>query len=487
MLKSISLENYKCFEKLEDLEIAPLTVLCGVNSSGKSSIISSLLLSKQSYEDSTISNSMKLNGEYVKCGRFNDISFKRTNNTITFTILYELNKPTKYKYGVKKQSKHDITAFNNLAKMYFRYNVKCFRISSSISIEQYDEKKFVDDNILFEQKIKIDAITYENQKIQSTVELRKLKNQINQYVISTNKIPDGDTGNLTKKIDLHNATCYFENFNLINAYSSNINPKGTHVSGVLANIYLLFKMNAMQFKNIHYLTPLRVYPQRNYILDRETDDVGLSGEFTPYIMHKYKESKIDVFMPPVNDKFKIINGKYSFTSCVQAWMNYLNFGKYTLENTLETIQLNIQDYNISNVGFGISQVLPIIVSGLVKQENELLLLEQPEIHLHPTAQMCMADFLISMSLNGKGVIVETHSDHIINRIVRRMMENNLINEKIKIYFVDQDNDGVSTIENIIVDPIKGVLTDNENFFTQFASETEKIVRAGFSNKIRGQL
>lgn len=489
MLKSISLENYKCFKKLkvddkEELEIAPLTVLCGVNSSGKSSIINSLLLQKQSYEDSTISNSIKLNGEYTKCGRFNDISFKRTNNTITFTILYELNKPKKYKYGIRKQSKHDITAFKNLAKMYSHYNVKCFRILSSISIEQYDGKNFVDDNILSEQKIKINAITYENQNIESTVELSKLKNQVNQYVISTNNIPDGDTGNLTNKIDLYNATCYFENFNLINAYSTNINPKGTHVSGVLANIYLLFKMNAMQFKNIHYLTPLRVYPQRNYILDRETDDVGLSGEFTPYIMHKYKDSKIDVFMPPANDAFKIINGKNSFTSCVQAWMNYLNFGKYTLENALETIQLNIQDYNISNVGFGISQVLPIIVSGLVKQENELLLLEQPEIHLHPTAQMCMADFLVSMAINGKSVIVETHSDHIINRVVRRMMENDITNRMIKIYFVDQDDNGVSSIENIIVDPIRGVLTDNENFFTQFASETEKIVRVGFTNKLK---
>ena len=165
-------------------------------------------------------------------------------------------------------------------------------------------------------------------------------------------------------------------------------------------------------------------------------------------------------------------------------MEYLHFGEYTLKNALETIQLNITDYNISNVGFGISQVLPIIVSGLIKYENELLLLEQPEIHLHPTAQMCMADFLVSMALNGKGVIVETHSDHIINRIVRRMMENELINKKIKIYFVDQNNDGISTIENIIVDPIRGVLTENENFFTQFASETEKIVRVGFTNKLK---
>lgn len=491
MLKSISLENYKCFEKLsvddrEELEIAPLTVLCGVNSSGKSSIINSLLLQKQSYEDSAISNSMKFNGEYVISGRFKDVSFKRLNDNITFITSYEIRKPQKYKQGVKKQSKHDITAWKNLAKIYSHYNVNRFEISSSISLEQYDEKKYVDDNILSAQKIIIGLFYNNNKKIISSIELKKLKNRTNQYAIILDNIPDSDTGDVVEHVELRNSTCYFENFNLINAYSVDIIPIGTHVSGILATVYLIFKMSALQFKNIHYLTPLRGYPKRNYILDYETDDVGLSGEFTPYIMHKYNNSLVNGFLPPANDEIEIYNHKFDFSYCVQKWMEYLHFGKYTLENALETIQLNIKDYNISNVGFGISQVLPIIVSGLIKYENELLLLEQPEIHLHPTAQMCMADFLVSMAINGKGVIVETHSDHIINRIVRRMMENDTTNKKVKIYFVDQDDNGISTIENIIVDPIRGVLTDNENFFTQFASETEKIVRVGFTNKVKGQ-
>ncbi|MCM1182210.1 MAG: AAA family ATPase [Roseburia sp.] len=492
MLKSISLENYKCFEKLkvddtEELEIAPLTVLCGVNSSGKSSIINSLLLQKQSYEDSSISNNMKLNGAYVKSGRFKDISSKHSNDIITFITSYALSKPKKYQQGSKKQSKHDITAWKNLAKIYSRYNVNHFDISFSISLEQYDEKKYVDDNILSGQKVTIAAIYNNSEKLISTIELRKLKNQSNQYAIILDNIPDSDTGSIIEHVELRNSTCYFENFNLINAYSVDISPVGTHVSGLLASVYLILKMIALQFKNIHYLTPLRGYPKRNYILDYETDDVGLSGEFTPYIMHKYHTSLVNGFLPPENDKLKLYNRKFDFSYCVQKWMEYLHFGNYKLENALETIQLNIKDYNISNVGFGISQVLPIIVSGLIKYENELLLLEQPEIHLHPTAQMCMADFLVSMAINGKGVIVETHSDHIINRIVRRMMENDLINKKVKIYFVDQNDDGISTIENIVVDPVRGVLTDNENFFTQFASETEKIVRVGFTNKVKGQL
>lgn len=484
MLEAISLENYKCFKEKTDIGIAPLTVLCGINSSGKSSIINSLLLQKQSYEDSSISNNMKLNGEYVKSGRFNDISFKHIGKPISFTTTYALSKPSRYNRGKKKTSKHDITAWKNLSKIYSKFNVKNISVASSISLEQYDEKKYVDDNILLSQETTLEVTYDKSKKVLSSIKLEKLKNQSNRYAMVLDNIPDSDTGELLEHVELHDAACYFENFNLINAFSTDIHPKGTHISGLLASTYLILKMIALQFKNIHYLTPLRGYPERNYILNTETDDVGLSGQFTPYIMHKYKDSDINGFLPPTDDMIKPYKDRINFSQCVQKWMDYLHFGNYTLENALETIQLNIRDYNISSVGFGVSQVLPIIVSGIVKNDNELLLLEQPEIHLHPNAQMCMADFLLSMAINHKGVIVETHSDHIINRIVRRMMEDPIINDKVKIYFIDQDNLGVSTVEEIHVDPIRGVINENENFFTQFASETEKIINTAFLNKCK---
>lgn len=484
MLKSISLKNYKCFENLENLEIKPLTILCGVNSSGKSSIINSLLLQKQSYEDNSISNNMKLNGEYAKCGRFRDLALKRNSDSlVTFSTSYELSKPKKFGRSNKKASRYDITAFKNLAKIYSLCNAKSFLISSSISIEQDNEKKSVDNNILAEQRIEISIISSDGTDVKSSIEMKKYKNNPSKYCISLNNIPDGDTGELIEHVELHHAVCYFENFNLINVFSTDIIPEGTHISGLLANIYLIFKMNALQFKNMYYLTPLRGYPKRNYELDYESDDVGLSGEFTPYIMHKYGINKIDGFLPPSSDdKLQESICKFRFRDCVQSWMEYLHFGCYSLSNSSETVQLNVENYNISNVGFGVSQVLPIIVSGLIKQESEFLLLEQPEIHLHPSAQMCMADFLISMAINKKGVIVETHSDHVINRAVRRAMEDKLVRDNLVIYFVDRDADGISSVENVTIDPVRGVLIDNENFFTQFASETEKIIRVGFENK-----
>ena len=490
MLKSISLKNYKCFEKLkvddkEEMEIAPLTVLCGVNSSGKSSIINSLLMLKQSYESNSTSNTMKINGTYIKSGTFEDISKDKMKQPISFDVSYELNKPPQYNKSKQKISKSDVTAFKTLSKIYpSYYNISKFMIKSHIIVKYEKEASQIKNNILDEQLIELDIYSSDNKLATTSIHLQHI--QASQYLIEIKNIPNGDNKNLIPSVVLKGCTCYFENFNLINAYATNITPPGTIVDGILANIYLIFRMNGLQYKSLHYLTPLRVYPQRNYIIDDESENIGIGGEYTPHIMFEYSKTKINGFLPPNNDKFSFSTEYDLFSNFINAWMNYLNFGNYTLKKSFETIKLDISNYNISNVGFGISQVLPILVTGLTQKQKETLLLEQPEIHLHPKAQMCMADFLVSMAISEKGVIVETHSDHIINRIVRRMMENDLINKKIKIYFVDQDNSGVSSIENIIVDPVRGVLTENENFFTQFASETEKIVRVGFTNKLKEQ-
>ena len=75
---------------------------------------------------------------------------------------------------------------------------------------------------------------------------------------------------------------------------------------------------------------------------------------------------------------------------------------------------------IADVGFGVSQLLPILVIGLRSGRASLLILEQPEIHLHPRLQANLADFLLTLAASGRRIIVETHSDHFINRLRRRI-------------------------------------------------------------------
>lgn len=479
MLKSISLKNYKCFENLNNLEIAPLTVLCGINSSGKSSIINSLLMLKQSYESNSTSNNMKLNGAYIKSGTFEDISKNKTTLPISFDTVYELNKPPIYNKS-QKISKFDITCFKTLFKIYPQsYNLTKFIIKSHIVLKYESKTLQLKNNVLDEQLIELDIYTFDEKLTTTSIHLKHI--QANQYLITVKNIPNGDNKALEPEVILKGCTCYFENFNLINAYSTNIYPRGTMVDGILANIYLIFRMNALQYKNLHYLTPLRVYPQRNYTLDNESDSVGMSGEFTPHLMYEYSNTKIEGFYPPQDDVLSTATKYDLFPNVINKWMNYLKLGDYSLEKSYDTLKLDISNYNISNVGFGVSQILPILVTGLIQKANETLLLEQPEIHLHPKAQMCIADFLLLMAATKRRVIIETHSDHIINRIVRRCMESKNIHKLTKIYFIDKDNNDNSTIEEIEIDEFDGAICENENFFYQFASETEKIIDVGYKN------
>lgn len=153
----------------------------------------------------------------------------------------------------------------------------------------------------------------------------------------------------------------------------------------------------------------------------------------------------------------------------------------------DLLKLSIANDNIVDVGFGISQGLPVIISGLLLNKHETLLLEQPEIHLHPNMQMKMADFLISQAYNKKNIICETHSDHIINRIVRRVMEDKTGNLQnlVKIYFVQGKNVDNPIYKDISIHPVDGLVNAPEEFFTQFGSETIRIAQTGMINMREG--
>ena len=114
-------------------------------------------------------------------------------------------------------------------------------------------------------------------------------------------------------------------------------------------------------------------------------------------------------------------------------------------------------------------------------KGNTLILEQPEIHLHPKMQMDIADFLIMIAQQGKHLIVETHSDHIINRIVRRALEDKQLKEMIGIYYVEKNIDGNSKLTEVQIHENLGIDEAPQGFFDQYASETEQILQAGYRN------
>ena len=221
-------------------------------------------------------------------------------------------------------------------------------------------------------------------------------------------------------------------------------------------------------------------------MDRDIASVGISGENTALLLKKVYDNNITGLLAPPSEDYEdtIFDevSKNKFNVLLQSWMSYLGLGIIELDDhQQDIIKINVNKHNISDVGFGVSQSLPILVEGLSIRNKQTLLLEQPEIHLHPKMQMRIADFLLSLAMQDKQVIVETHSDHIINRLVRRALESKKFYDKIQIYFIDKNDDGFSFKEDITIDSIDGAICENENFFYQFASETEKIIDAGYKN------
>lgn len=470
MLKSISLENYKCFKKLDNFEVKPLTVLCGINSSGKSSILKSLLMLKQSFSSFSNSNSLSLNGDFTNNGMFSDVVYGGKGSLFNITNSFVI---TSNSYNTT-QEKNTLKEINEI-----------FKCSKNITFAKLDIEL-----IIKSQKRKIISYgdnTIDNISISLTTNLNYnlifefSHIQDKKYNILVKGLPSIKKG----QVELLDTICYFDGLKVVNLFYGAIRPSGQKIDEILSAIYTVFRIISLQYKDIYYISPLRSAPKRRYVIEQDIESIGIYGEYVPQVLEKYKENTGKINDTPINDLF---SPKYSSIhlktkESVNKWLEYFGINQLNIKPTDELLRLNIGAQNILDVGFGVSQALPIIVNGVILPCETTLLLEQPEVHLHPRMQMSMADLLIAISMAHKNVIIETHSDHIINRISRRMMENEYIRNNTVIKFIDRDSSNIPFIEDIEVDPIKGIITDNENFFREFTSETEKILFAGYNNKI----
>ena len=180
----------------------------------------------------------------------------------------------------------------------------------------------------------------------------------------------------------------------------------------------------MQYAGIKYIAPLRNEPSRIYTISQDKNDVGLYGEFTPQTIYFNKDNNLKYLQPPQNDIFTFHKEDTTFINHLNSWCNYLGIDNIVFNENdeyKEVLKIKIGESNFVDVGFGVSQILPILTTGLLMKQNESLILQQPEIHLHPKMQMNFADFILGLAYTQKNIIIETHSDHIINRLLRRLI------------------------------------------------------------------
>lgn len=234
--------------------------------------------------------------------------------------------------------------------------------------------------------------------------------------------------------------------------------------------------------NIVYLGAERIGPREVYLAQSSQDrpDVGTRGELTPWCLEQFAEE-------PANLGVKLEGVTPTVKLTVRAWMDRLFPGSdYQIRRVdgANLISMSIRttprgDYfRPTNVGFGLTHVLPVLVAGITARPGDVLVIENPETHLHPAGQSDIGYFLALASSAGTQVILETHSDHVLNGIRRAVKDGALSQANVKILFfssdIGDDRQAHTNINHIAIEEGGRVSDWPDGFFDQFESDLDAL-------------
>ncbi len=518
MVNSIELTNFKGFSNdAINIDLKPLTILCGTNSSGKSSAIQSILMLKQTFESQSRYTNVVLNGQYVHLGSFQNIVYRKNIENeirINFEICLKEDSPTAGKIPPLKfifggyifpdadENKFDGSQFLDISvglKSTELENFSPYINSFTVTAKSLSSGKFVEGTVIDLKHIenKTYRIKWKQTRQHPFFEEIEIPKDIDKYYCPKCKClhkMSSKNGKPHYKFSYfyeHQDTCEVSFTNLIpeieiTSENEKNFPQFNHINRPL--FYLKYFLQNV-FANISYIGPLREEPSRRYISEADHFDIGKYGENAPLILsiEGSKKTKPYYFMDLNAGKWTSFRND-TLKSGVEKWLGYMGISDVCkLEPNEEIIRLNLMskagvNVTMADVGFGVSQILPIVVEGLRIIPGQTLVLEQPEIHLHPKLQMELADFFVSMVLSGKKVLIETHSDHIINRIVRRIIEDEKfdLQSKTNILFFEQGES--NSINPIEIDSDRGIINWPKGFFDQASEEMKLIIQKGIEKR-----
>lgn len=426
MLTYLHIKNFKAWKDTGPIRLAPLTVIFGANSAGKSSLGHLLLALKQTALSADRKRPLHLGDEnaLIDLGTFAECLYN-----------HDLQNSLKFDLGWKIQGK-DMEVKDPLGKNKFMGDE--LKLSVMLSADP-------------KQQPRVDELVYQllrNNENQLTVDYRrgeKGKHQIasNEYkfVRNTGRIWPLDEPDKFYRIS-DQSRARFKN----------------------AEFLLDFALNTDAILNsIYYLGPLREHPKRIYSWSGETpESVGQKGEFS---IAAILAASAQERMLNRGSKMRLAR----FDAFVAQWLKDLGIiesfvvkpvaeGRKEYEVVVKT-HATASAVKITDVGFGVSQVLPALVQAFYCPPNSTIWMEQPEIHLHPQVQAELADVFISATQareNGRErhvqVIVESHSEHFLNRLQRRVAEKIVAPEDVAVYFCHRDDASDST--RTVLEPLR---------------------------------
>jgi predicted ATPase len=209
-----------------------------------------------------------------------------------------------------------------------------------------------------------------------------------------------------------------------------------------------------------YLCAERIGPRPSFATSdhtvRHLRQVGTRGEFATHFLSVFGKQKLA--LPRLRHP-KAVGDELGYQ--VEAWLAEISPGtrlKLTSHAAMDLVQLQYQfvagsdvsdAYRATNVGFGLTYLLPVLVATLGARPGSLLLLENPEAHLHPRGQRRMGEFLAQAAASGIQVLVETHSDHLLNGIRVAVHGGKVNPELVRLHFFERPQDDSGPAHRVI--------------------------------------
>lgn len=469
-MKTFSINNIKSFSHSDEIEIKPITVFVGQNSCGKSSLLRFPVMLAQTFRDDALTP-LLLFGNLIDYGNFDDVAYRHGNKPIGFQITFgqELAWTIKRRHPLHRiaydMDGEQITAIKNM-------KLEVYIDKSEKKLQVYKLKLYLEGK-------KLCTVQRTDNKYRLTV----------HQIFAQSTWKDFDAELSVPGIGFYKFIPLFDENELIQQYSKenhflkeNAAPVSTprflfditeyidtnirkDLQQELKMLFLTISIIKIYFRSIKdhlqseaegisYIGPFRENPKRIY-RDSESsfNDVGVNGENTSMILRQAAQ------------------GNQELLKNVSEWLNKTmgySLNITDIGNDLYSLMVcgNQETDNIIDVGYGISQVLPIVTQlynnngykknpyGTRVSTQKTVIFEQPEIHLHPAAQAQLADLFVDCITDKKGtphrILIETHSEHLIRKLQVLVADPDIkiSHDQIAIYYVNKDVNGDSHVEKM---------------------------------------
>lgn len=433
MLRRLEFRNFKSWPKAS-IDFGRITGFFGTNSSGKSSLIQFLLLLKQTKDATDRAIALELNGPLVNLGVYRDMIHRHDEDRpLSWSLMIErpndlvlIDPSGKRTAPIVRSRELEIESAVSARKqgaVSTKLTYRLGKIAFSLAPKGTGERDF---------ELTVEGGEFAFVRTQGRA--WQLPRPVKSYAF-----PD-------------QARTYFQN------------------ASFLSDIEAAYEE---QIDNLFYLGPLREFPQRDYLWARSRpQDVGLRGE-----------KAIDAILASAGEKRNVKHKarKRPFQEMIAYWLREMglvhDFHVEEIAPGSDRWQARVQidkdgpEALLTDVGFGVSQVLPVITLLQYVPERSTVILEQPEIHLHPLAQANLADVIINAAIHRKvQVVLESHSEHLLLRLQRRIAEKAVPAEDISLYFC-RISKGISKHEKLNLDLLGQIDNWPENFMGDAFGET----------------